>query len=161
MEEDYTATPSTNAQLLPGKSWIAYLGLISFGLAYLLLTALLSLFIGLVPGALLLVAGLAYVVYRTLEMQSGKLYYDDIGVWYYSGILPWKKGVSGVKWRDLDEAIYEQNFSSWLFKSYTIRIGHRFTKQNEIRLTHMHHGDQSVALINQQHKQHIRDGEMV
>ena len=38
-------------------------------------------------------------------------------------------------WRDMDEATFEQGFWSWLTRSYTVRIGHRFTKGSEIRLT--------------------------
>ena len=56
-------------------------------------------------------------------------------VWAYSGVLPWKKGVAGVKWRDMDEATFEQGFWSWITGSYTVRIGHRFTKASEIVLT--------------------------
>ena len=58
-------------------------------------------------------------------------------MWTYSGILPWKKGVSGVKWRDMDEATFVPGFWSWITGSYTVCIGHRFTKANEIVLTNI------------------------
>lgn len=161
MEQDYSDALPAGAHVLPGKSWTAYLGLAGIVLLGIFLTALLALFAGLPAGGVLLVLLLGYAGFRFAEIASYRFYYDASGVWVYAGILPWAKGVSGVKWRDLDEAIYEQNFWSWLFKSYTVRIGHRFTKSSELLLTHMHHGDQSVMAINQQHKLHIRDQDAV
>jgi hypothetical protein len=90
-------------------------------------------------------------------LRSVQLYYDDVGVWLYSGILPWSKGVRGVKWRDMDEAVYMQSFGSWLLRSWTIRVGHRFTKASEITLTSMARGREAVAIINQQHQRLIGD----
>lgn len=53
-------------------------------------------------------------------------------IWVYSGVLPWSKGVAGIKWRDLDEAVYFQGPVSGALRSYCLRIGHRFTKSSEI-----------------------------
>jgi hypothetical protein len=86
-----------------------------------------------------------------------QIYYDDAGVWLYSGVLPWARGVRGVKWRDMDEAVYVQSFRSWLLRSWTIRVGHRFTKGSEILLAHMARGREAVTLINERHQQMIRD----
>src|SRR5690349_4673241 len=103
MEEDNAAQPSAQAHVVGVKSWIAYLGT-------MLLAALL--FFGLLPLAWMwnqVAAGVVFVLsalligYRLLLLRSVQLYYDDVGVWTYSGLLPWKKGVSGVKWRDMDE----------------------------------------------------------
>ena len=63
----------------------------------------------------------------------------------------------GVKWRDMDEATYVQSFRSWLLRSWTIRVGHRFTKASEIVLTDMARGREAVALINARHQALIRD----
>jgi hypothetical protein len=109
-----------------------------------------------VAGIAVLIVSVAFVAYRVMVIRSYKLYYDDVGVWVYSGILPWKKGVLGVKWRDLDEALYYQTFWSWLFKSYSVRIGHRFTKSSEIFLTHMAQGNASAMAINSQHHELVR-----
>jgi len=46
--------------------------------------------------------------------------------------------------------------ASWLFKSYSIRIGHRFTKSSEILLSHMMRGDESVMIINSRHQELVR-----
>jgi hypothetical protein len=74
-------------------------------------------------------------------------------VWVFRGILPWSKGVSGVKWRDLEDAVFFPNFLSWLLRSYTIRVGHRFTKTSEIVLPNIARGHEAVAHINERHRQ--------
>jgi hypothetical protein len=82
-------------------------------------------------------------------LRSYNLYYDKDGVWIYSGVLPWNKGVNGVKWRDIDEALMMQSLWSWMFKSYAMVLKQRFTKETEIWLTHMRQGDVAVTTINQ------------
>ncbi|SHH66188.1 hypothetical protein [Massilia sp. CF038] len=158
MEEDNASRSGPNAQVVGVKSWIAYLGIV-------LLIAIL--FGGLLPlaflvnpivAAVVLVLSAILVVYRFLLIRSVQLYYDDIGVWMYSGILPWKKGIAGVKWRDMDEATFEQGFWSWATGSYTIRIGHRFTKASEIRLTNIARGKDAVTRLNAEHQNMIREG---
>jgi hypothetical protein len=156
MEEDNAANASPRAHVIGVKSWLAYLGI---GL----LAALL--FFGLLPLAFLwnqIAAAVVFVVsallvgYQFLLVRSVQLYIDDIGVWVYSGVLPWKKGVSGVKWRDMDEATFVNGFSSWATRSYTVRIGHRFTKDSEIVLTNIARGKDAVATINARHQELIR-----
>ena len=105
---------------------------------------------------LILLVALLFIGYQFALLRSYRLYYDDVGVWIYSGILPWKRGVFGVKWRDLDEASFYNSFWSWLSRSYTIQLKHRFTKENEIVEFDMANGKQIVVLINQQHQQRIR-----
>lgn len=89
-----------------------------------------------------------YGVYKIIHNRSYRLYIDDIGVWVFKGVLPWKKGVNGVKWRDLDEAVYHTGFFSWFTRSYRLRISHRFTKDSEIILKHMAKGNKAVTSIN-------------
>jgi hypothetical protein len=157
MEEDYSRTPRGQIQTLARKSWTAYIKLTLFTLLALLL----------VPsiwhsswkwGAGLLSAVLLVAGYRFALLRSYHLYCDADGVWIYGGVLPWARGIAGVKWRDVDEALMIQTLWSWLFKSYTIRIGHRFTKANEIVLTHMARGNQAVSNLNDMHRQLIREG---
>lgn len=156
MEEDIAAGAPPRAHVIGVKSWIAYAGLA-------LLAALL--FFGLLPlafvwnqaaAAAVLVASALLVGYRFLLVRSVQLYYDDVGVWLYSGVLPWKKGVSGVKWRDMDEATFVNGFWSWATRSYTVRIGHRFTKDSEIVLTNIARGKDAVATINARLQELIR-----
>jgi hypothetical protein len=156
MEEDNAAKASANAHVVGVKSWIAYFGT-------LVLAAIL--FFGLLPLAFMwneIAAGVVFVVsailigYRLLLLRSVQLYYDDVGVWTYSGILPWKKGLTGVKWRDMDEATFVPGFWSWLTGSYTVRIGHRFTKASEIVLTNIARGKAAVNTLNAYQQDLIR-----
>lgn len=159
MEEDNAGGSGPRANVVGVKSWIAYLGVV-FMAAVLFGLVLPLTFVyanDIAAGAVMLVSALV-VGYRFLLLRSVQLYYDDVGVWVYSGILPWKKGVAGVKWRDMDEAVFEQGFWSWITRSYTIRIGHRFTKASEIRLTDIAGGKDAVAKLNAMHQSLIREG---
>jgi hypothetical protein len=157
MEEDNASTHGANATLLCGKSWTAYIGTFVLALVFIALLRLAFEFNQLAAAGVMALA-VPVVGYRVLLIRSYQLYYDDVGVWLSSGILPWSKGVSGVKWRDMDEATFVPNFFSWLFKSYTIRIGHRFTKSSEIILTGMARGKDAVTTLNARHQELIRRG---
>ena len=162
MEQDNASSAGPRANVVGVKSWIAYLGV--FFLAAVLFGLVLPLTftyggqLGEIAGATVMVVSALVVGYRFLLLRSVQLYYDDVGVWVYSGILPWKKGVAGVKWRDMDEATFEQGFWSWISRSYTIRIGHRFTKASEIRLTDIASGKEAVTKLNAKHQAMIREG---
>lgn len=158
MEEDNAAGRGPNTHVVGVKSWIAYLGLVlMIVVAFGVLLPLAFLWHELAAAAVLVVSAIV-IVYRFLVIRSVQLYYDDVGVWVFSGVLPWKKGIAGVKWRDMDEATFEQGFWSWLTRSYTIRIGHRFTKESEIRLTHIGSGKDAVTKLNARHQDMIRAG---
>jgi len=158
--QDVSTAVNSNAITLCRKSMAAYLGVI---IRVVTITALL---IGALywkstfwkPVVIIWALAMLLIVYRWLLIHSSRLYYDDIGVWLYSGILPWKRGVAGVKWRDLDEAVFTNSFASWLTQSYTIVIRHRFTKESEILVTQMANGKQAVMTINQQLQERIRKG---
>ncbi len=141
------------------KSWTAYLGCLALAVIAVFVLRLAFNYSDLAAAAVLAVSTLA-IGYRVLLIRSVQLYHDDVGVWLYSGVLPWSRGVRGVKWRDMDEATYTQSFRSWLLRSWTIRIGHRFTKDAEILLSNMARGRDAVALINQRHQQLIRDNRL-
>ncbi|MBL8484688.1 MAG: hypothetical protein JNJ60_21015 [Rhodocyclaceae bacterium] len=156
MDQDTATGISATATRLPGKAWTAYLGVALLGLIALAAALALAWFQHAGAGLALAAAVLPVALYRILLLKSYALYYDDVGVWLYSGILPWKKGVAGVKWRDLDEAVFEPSFWSWLFRSYNLRIGHRYTKSSEIFLTQMADGQKSVMAINARHQALVR-----
>ena len=157
MELDKAASPA-QAHVIGVKSWMAYAGVLA--LAVLLFFVALPLAFqwnemaaaGVLAGSALLVA------YQFLQVRSVQLYYDDVGVWVVSGILPWKRGVYGVKWRDMDEASYVNGFVGWITRSYTVRIGHRFTQGSEILLHHIASGRRAVETVNAIHQQMIRSG---
>lgn len=158
MDQANVATQGGRELMLAKKSWTAYVGLGFLGLVLLFIVVPViwgssSIWIG----APALIVTAAFVIYKFLVIKSVLLYCDEDGIWLYSGILPWNKGVRGVKWRDLDEAVYFQGMGSWLFKSYTMRIGHRFTKSSEIILSHMRHGHEAVAEINTRHQDLVRN----
>jgi hypothetical protein len=156
MEEDNAGAASPHAQVIGVKSWLAYVGLAALAaLLFLVLLPLAFMWNEIAAGAVLVVSALL-VGYRFLLLRSVQLYYDDVGVWVYSGVLPWKKGVAGVKWRDMDEATFVQGFWSWIARSYTVRIGHRFTKDSEIILTNIAGGKEAVVTLNARHRDLIR-----
>ncbi|WP_275289456.1 hypothetical protein [Halomonas elongata] len=103
-------------------------------------------------GAIFILFWLAVCVVQILTIRSIVLYTDAEGVWVYRGIFPWSKGMFGIKWRDVEDATFVQNFLSWLFKSYTVRVGHRFTKASEIVLPHIRRGHDAVMHINELHR---------
>jgi hypothetical protein len=111
-------------------------------------------------GAILVLIALALLSYQVLMIRSVRLYTDADGVWVYGGILPWAKGMYGVKWRDLEDASYFQGLVSWVCRSYTVRVGHRFTKASEIVLRHIHRGNLAVEHINEMHKQALAGAPM-
>jgi hypothetical protein len=156
MDQDNRATTSTQFTSLGGKSWTAYVRVLLLGLALFLIVTPMAWSASAAAGLIALAISLVIVVYQLLLIKSFHLYFDDAGVWVYSGILPWNKGVQGVKWRDLDEATYFQSMGSWLFKSYSIRIAHRFTKSSEILLSHWARGHEAVMAINGQHQELVR-----
>ena len=158
MDQDNSAGTQNEHTSLGGKSWTAYIRIALVAFFLLLIVTPLAWSTAAVFGLLVLVASISLLVYQFLTLRSFHLYFDDIGVWVYSGVLPWNKGVGGVKWRDLDEAVYFQSVGSWLFKSYSIRIGHRFTKSSEIVLSHWSRGHEAVMAINAEHQRLVRSG---
>ena len=157
MEEDNASSTGPRAHVVGVKSWIAYVGVFVMALLLYCLVPLAFMWNEL-AAAFVMVVVTSIVGYRFLLLRSVQLYYDDVGVWVFSGILPWKKGVTGVKWRDMDEATFEQGFWSWITGSYTIRIGHRYTKTSEIRLTDIAGGKDAVTKLNAHHQGLIREG---
>lgn len=96
-------------------------------------------------GALLVLC----MAYRILLVRSVHLYADSKGVWLYRGILPWNRGAVGVKWRDMEDAAFTSGFSSWLFNSYTVRVGNRFSQQSEILVHNIANGREAVNQLNE------------
>lgn len=158
MNDIVEATPrqSVGYVVLARKSWVAYVGrlIVAFGILLIVPAMLWSRApLAAVGVALAVIAGMVYSV--ALE-RSYVRFMDDAGIWLRRGILPWSKGLSGVKWRDLDSAIYFTGFVSWLTRSYTVRLEHRFTKANEILISHMAAGNRAVESINAVHVEMIR-----
>ncbi len=145
------------------KSWLAYLRLVipaaiicllSIPVVSVVTTS--SIASSFFPSVVITVV---YIILSILSIRSYKLFYDDDGIWVYSGIFPWSKGISGIKWRDLDEAVYRTGFISWAAHSYNIRLSHRYTKSSEILLNDIEKGDKAVMRINELHIEYLRKNE--
>ena len=155
--QDNLASVSEGAIHLSRKSWTAYVGLV-IRLLVLLALAVAAMYWQSrywVIITMVIVIPVLLIGYQIWLLNSYKLYYDEMGVWVYSGILPWKRGVTGVKWRDLDEAVFVNNFLSWMTDSYTVQLKHRFTKAIEISESSMAHGKQAAILINQEQRKRL------
>ncbi len=156
MDQGNAVSPGASVTTLARKSWTAYVKVTLLGVVLLLLVVPMAWRASAGVGVLALLLVIAFIGYQVLSIRSHHLYFDEMGVWLDRGILPWNKGVVGVKWRDLDEAVFFQNVWSWLFKSYTIRVGHRFTKSSELVLTHMARGHEAVMDVNSNHQELVR-----
>ena len=156
MDQEVETSISQAVTTLGRKAWTAYVGISLIGFFLLFGAVPMAWESSAVVGVVVLVVSLSFIAFRVLSLQSYHLYCDHVGIWIYSGILPWSKGVRGVKWRDLDGATYFTSMWSWMFKSYSLQIGHRFTKANEILVSHIAHGDKAVSVINEQHQELVR-----
>ncbi|PRY63514.1 hypothetical protein B0H98_108109 [Vreelandella songnenensis] len=137
-------------------SWLAYFKPLVMGIVVGLAGLVVS---GMVQQTWLswvaLLAGVVSFIYQLIYVRTTTLYTDEAGVWLYEGVFPWQKGVRGVKWRDLDSALFFTGFISWAFKSYAINIGHRYTKGSEIHVRHVKNGKQFVELVNAEHYRQV------
>lgn len=91
---------------------------------------------------------LAAFAYRCIYNRSVLLYMDDAGVWVRRGVMPWNRGIHGVKWRDIESVVYRQGFVNWASRSFPVTVVERFTQRGEIHLDHVRHGDQAVTRMN-------------
>ncbi|MDM5181250.1 hypothetical protein PO883_29130 [Massilia sp. DJPM01] len=158
MEEEIESNAASGANLLGVKSWFAYarVGLLALVLFAVALPTAFQ--IGTISALVVFIGSALFVGYRILLLRSVQVYYDDTGVWVYSGVLPWKKGRHGVLWRDVDSATYIQSFWSWSTRSYSVRVGHRFTKVSEINETNIANGQEVAGRINGLHQEMLRSG---
>jgi hypothetical protein len=156
--EETAAHQSAGAHVVGVKSWVAYAGIAVLALILFFVVLPVAFMWNEIAAAVVLVVSALVVTYRFLLVRSVQLYYDDIGVWTFSGVLPWKKGIVGVKWRDMDEATFYTGFWSWITRSYTVRIGHRFTKSSEIVLTNIANGKAAAGILSAKHQDMIRAG---
>jgi hypothetical protein len=142
------ASPSPRGKVIGKKAWPAYLAAVIASLLFMLV----ALFFFFVErwslGVITFSFAIAFGVLRFYSLKSYQIVVNKEGVWIFSGIFPWTKGYTGVKWGDLDEALFYQSFMGWLTKSYTVLLTHRFTKTTEIKMSETERGDEVVSLIN-------------
>lgn len=138
-------------------SWLAYLRpLPLFGVMLFLAFLLGAIHVAFIYAGIAL--AVAVLIYKVMVLRSVVLFVNDEGVWVYSGVLPWLKGIGGVRWRDVEDARYSPGFLGWALKSYTVRVGHRFTRGNEILLPNVRQGNKAVEQINALHGSYLRNG---
>lgn len=101
------------------------------------------------------IASFIVFAYQVLYLRSMVLFTNDDGVWLYRGVFPWDKGIIGVKWRDIEDAVFYTGFVSWAFNSYSIKVGHRFTKASELSISNVRNGKDAVGHINQIHRERL------
>lgn len=160
MDQGNAVAVAGSVNMLARKSWTAYVRTALLGLFALGLVVPMAWRASVVVGLTTLLLAALILGYKILMIRSHRFYFDEMGVWLERGILPWNKGIVGVKWRDLDEAIFFQNLWSWLFKSYTVRVGHRFTRSNELVLPHMDRGHEAVMKVNSIHQELVRQNRL-
>jgi hypothetical protein len=110
-------------------------------------------------GGTVLLLALLWFWYRVAVLRSVRLYTDNQGVWCRRGALPWNRNATCVRWRDLEGATSTGGIGSWLMRSWSIRIGHRFTPGSELVLEHVPNGKRVVERINAMHSRWLDAGE--
>ena len=122
-------------------SWLAYLKIFIFGILFYLLSAMsvfsivsawTASFLGRTAGgiafiflSLLYLSGFVYYLVKTRRCMA---FTDDDGVWFYSRIFPWSRGLRGVRWENFDQAQFRTGIFSWLCRSYTVYLLDRYGK---------------------------------
>jgi hypothetical protein len=134
-------------QTIARKSWVAYLLLVTARLLVTLLAAVVALMVDQTAAFVIAILGVAWTVYGVFWLRTFELFMDADGVWLFRGILPWNKGVNGIKWRDIGGCLYGTGFSSWATKSATITIEHRFTKTSSLVVTEMANAKTAVGIL--------------
>jgi len=156
--ENEQQSPANNGKFRTYKvSWVGYVkpGAIT---AIPLLLSLGFLFEGNFLSSFITLLLALYPAYYTYFVSSIRLYTNADGVWCKRGLLPWDTGSFGIKWRDMEDAVYFMGFGAWLLKSHTVRIGHRFTKTSEIIVKNLANAEDAVTHINSLHREMIEQG---
>ncbi len=91
-----------------------------------------------------------------LSIKSYRLFCTDEGVVLTYGIFPWTKTVNSIRWRDLDAATYYLSAISWISKSYSVTLRHRYTQEIAVAMVDVANGDKAVTMINELHTEILR-----
>jgi hypothetical protein len=137
-----------NYNLAYRKSWTAYIAPTIFSIIFITPTIMLI-------SSKWILSLILIPIICFLSIRKYKLYTDQNGVWISYGLLPWTKGFRGVKWRDLNECTLVNSFLSWFLRSYTVVATHRYTKTDEVVMTHTRLGKRAVLEINGLHQKHL------
>jgi len=140
------------------KSWTAYVKIFFWCTVLLVICVPMVWSFSKLFGAIVLFIVLSVGVYKALVLKSYELHVDEDGVWIYSGVLPWTQGAVGVKWRDLGEVLTSRSFGSWVSKSCSIYLGHRFKESDAVFVEHWDMGQEAAAEIYRRHQELVQNG---
>lgn len=144
------ATPGVK-ELVYRISWVAYIRpVLTFIIVLMVILAFYDARDSVISAAtyLLMAVSVSLLVMRLIYLSTMRLVINDDGVYFYRGIFPWTKGMTGTLWRDVADAAYYTGFISWAFNSYGICVRHRFTKTSEIVIPCVREGNKAVMEIN-------------
>ena len=144
--------------VLGKKSWTAYVKIIFWCTVLLAICVPVVWSFSKLFGAIVFSIVLVIGVYKVLVLKSYELHVDGDGIWIYSGVLPWSKGAEGIKWRDLGEVLTSRSFGSWVSKSCSIYLGHRFKESDAVIVEHWDMGQDAAAEIHRRHQELVQNG---
>lgn len=148
------ATYNHQVQDVYSLSWVAYIRPLALFMALAAIGLIVS---QSAQGANFILAGYGILflsiikaLYDVAWRRRFRFYYDRDGVWVFRGILPWRRGIEGMPWSDINALFCEPGFISWLTKSYAIRLVHHVDPDLDITLIHIKRGNLAVIAINEQ-----------
>ena len=149
--------------VLARKHWVVYVYVVIRSLFVFIISALIVIFTHEEYFDISLFWMLPWPMYvlimGILNNRSVVLFMNREGIWVFSGVFPWSRGVlQGVLWENVDTAAYGASFFSWLLRSRTIGVYNRFTQGMEIHLTNMADAELAVGDINGTLVQHRESG---
>lgn len=119
--------------------WLLVIGVISF--------ALLPVVNVIFPLGLFAICSIG-IIYQCLYYSKCCVFADEEGVWFSRGLFPWQKGVTGVRWSDVNEAMTNVGFIPYWTHSYRVVVTNRYKTVIEINLSNVAHGDEFVGQVN-------------
>lgn len=138
---------SSSAEIVCRKSWIAYARAMAFP-AMMLLSAYPASLLETTLGFALGIVGAIGLLVEFAEVHSQFLFIDSAGVWEHSGIMPWAKGVRGLRWGDLQEMAFEMTAIGWLLNSHDLTMRHRYKASDGLCIDHVRNGHKAAERIN-------------
>lgn len=84
---------------------------------------------------------------RFLSLRAQYVFMDERGVWFHRGIFPWSKGINGIIWNDCGGAMFQQGFWSYILKTYTVFITHKYTESAQIAVSDIYNGKEFCAEV--------------
>jgi len=97
-----------------------------------------------------------YFIYKWAYINSYKIFINGEGVWTYYGYFPWQKAGDGLRWEHFDMAFRSSGFLSWITNSHTIIVKHKYTNNDDFRVTNIWNGEKVISLIEDRRRSEIK-----